>query len=359
MPYIIPFVLILLGFVRPKDKWVTLLFLVYMWALVGLNTYTPDWESYETKYETFLLLEDYEIGHQGLILGCNYLGFSYQEYRMVYGFLMAMFSFIAVKRLSPYPNYLLALFLLWPFVGSASGLRQGLANIIVCCGIPSLYKDGKKHILFFILWIVLAWTIHRSTLFFLLLLFARCRIEKREKRLIIIATGVGVFIIGSTQILGNIPFIADHVVLNKWLNMSSDSGADHQNMTGFIVRAFFVVCYAVLIPRLASIIKRHAVLNDFEMNRLKVCSNISIILFLSVPGYIVSGEYQRLLYAMLLVYYVVYADFHFKRFVKPYPQRGQMLIVSIGLVLLTAMFYMYSMTSHDVLATFKDNLLFK
>ena len=359
MPYLIPLILFFLGLVLPKNKLVTILYLAYFWALVGLNTFTPDYESYEAKYTMLIQLEDYEIGHQGLILGCNFFGLSYQEYRMVYGLLMSLFALIAVSRLSSYPNYLLALFLLWPFVGSVSGLRQGLANIIVCCGVPSLFKEGKKYILEYIFWIFLAWSIHQSSLFFLILLFARFSFGRREKRIILILVVAGLMLMTFTQFVGNISFIADNQKLNKWINLAADEDADHQNLTGFVVRSFFVVCYAILVPKLASIIRRHAFLDKIEDRRLKVCSNISIILLLSIPGYVVSGEYQRLLYAMLLVYYAVFAEFRFKHFAIPYQSRSQMLIASFSLVLLTALFYMYSMTSHDVLATFKDNLLFK
>ena len=359
MPYLIPLFLIILGFIRPKDKWVTLLFLVYMWALVGLNTFTPDWESYEEKYETFLLLKDYEIGHQGLILGCNYLGLSYQEFRMVYGFLMSIFAGIAVRRLSPYPNYLLAFFLIWPFVGNVSGIRQGLANVIVCCGIPCLFREGKKHIIYYLLWIALAWSIHQSSLFYLVLLFSRMEYGKREKRVVIITALVGLFLISSAQIFNGIPFIADNHKLNKWLNLSADEGADHQNIAGFLIRSFFVCCYAYVVPRLARIIETHTILTEKEKRRIRTISNISVLMILTIPGYVVSGEYQRFLYAMLLAYYAVFADFRFRRFQKPFQQRGVLLATCFGLLLLTAGYYMFSMTSHDILATFRDNLLFK
>ncbi len=359
MPYIIPFLLIILGLVRPKDKWLTIFFLLYFWALVGLNTFTPDYESYQDKYEFFIQLENYEIGHQGLVLLCNFLGFTYQEFRMVYGFLMALFAFVAVKRLSPYPNYLLALFLIWPFVGGVSGLRQGLANIIVCCGVPCLFKEGKIQIIKYLFWIALAWSIHLSSLFFLILVFARNEYGKKEKMMIIITAIVGVFVIASTQFLNGIPFITDNYKFNKWLNVSADEGADHQNLAGFFIRTFLVCCYAILVPKLVTIIKKNSFLNEFETRRLTVCSNSSLLLLLSVPGYVITGEYQRFLHGLLLIFYVVFAEFHFKKFIKPYPKRIQLILVSFGMILMTVWYYMFSMTSHDVIATFKDNLLFK
>ena len=359
LPYLIPILLFVLGVALPKSKWVTLLFLLYFWALVGLNTFTPDYESYEEKYETFVLLDQYEIGHQGLVLLCNFLGFTYQEFRMVYAFLIVLFLAIALKKTSDYKNYILALLLLWPFVCGVSGIRQNLANMIVCCGVPCLFKDGKRQIIKYLFWIFLAWTIHRSSLFFLVLLFARKHYGNKEKRIIVFLAGIGVFIITSTQLIGNIPFIANNVVLNKWMNLSGDDSADHQNLAGFVIRAFFVSCYAILVPMLANIIKRHSVLSRWANNRLNVISNASFLLVLSIPGYVVSGEYQRFLYGLLPLFYVVFSEFTFRRFTKVFKQREQMIIAYLGLILLTAWYYMFSMTSHDVLATFKDNLLFK
>lgn len=359
MPYIIPSLLLFLGLVRPKDKWLTILFLLYFWALIGLNTFTPDYESYETKYETFVLLDQYEIGHQALVLLCNFLGFTYQEFRMVYAFLTVFFLYIALRRSSIYQNYILALLLLWPFVGGVSGIRQNLANMIVCCGIPCLFQDGTKPIIKYLFWIFLAWTIHQSSLFFLVLSFSRLRFGYKEKRLIVLLVVIGVFVVTSTQLLGNIPFIANNVVLNKWMNLAGDDSADHQNLAGFVIRAFFVCCYAFFVPFLAKTIKQYSILEKWEIKRLDVISNASLLLILTIPGYVISGEYQRFLYALLFLYYVVFAEFRFKHFEKRFPQRSQMIVVCFCLILLTAGYYMFSMTSHDVLATFKDNLVFK
>ena len=359
MPYLIPLLLFILGQVLPKNKLVTILYLLYFWALVGLNTFTPDYESYQSKYELFIQLDNYEIGHQALVLSCNFIGLTYQEFRMVYAFLTVLFLFIALRKSSKYQNYILALLLLWPFVAGVSGIRQNLANMIVCCGVPCLFKEGKKQIVKYLFWIFLAWTIHQSSLFYLILIFARHQIGKKGKQMIIFLSIVGVFIISTTQLIGRIPFIANNIVFSKFLDLSADAGADHQNLAGFLIRSFFVFCYALLVPRLASIIEKYSSLNEWEANRLRVCSNASFLLILTIPGYVVSGEYQRFLYALLFVYYIVFAEFRFKRFNKPFPMRSKMIILYIGLILLTAGYYMFSMTSHDVMATFKDNLLFK
>jgi len=358
MAYIIPILLLVLGFSLPKSKVVTVLFLAYFWVLMGLNTYTPDYETYESMYDNILLYTNYEIGYQGLCLLGNFLGYSYQEFRMFYAALFCLFTLIASKRLSPYSNYVLAFFLIWPFFPGVSGLRQTMANMIVCCGIPCLFSEKKSSIIKYILWIALAWTIHQSALFYLVFLFARRSFGDRERRLIFIAVIAGVVLIGFSSFLGSLSFIQDNHKLNKWLSLSADEGADHQNLAGFVIRTFLVGSFAIWIPRLATVIKKHAVLTSDVKRRVEVCSNISLLVLLTIPGYIVSSEYQRFLYGTLMIYYVVYADFRYLHFHRKFPSRLVYIFISLGLVLITAAYYMFSMTSHDVLATLKDNLLF-
>lgn len=142
------------------------------------------------------------------------------------------------------------------------------------------------------------------------------------------------------------------------MNRESDA-ADRTNFAGFLIRSFFVCCYAYFVPMLEKIINRHVCLADYDKKRIRICANTSLLLLLTIPGYLVSGEYQRLLYGMLFVYYALFAEFRFIKFEKAYVQRFHVVVVFWIIVIFTAWYYMFSMTSHDVMATLKDNLLFK
>ena len=325
---------------------------------MGFNTYTPDYEEYEKTYYAFYLYDYYEKGFWGLCALGNILGLSFQEFRILYAGIFSFFTLLAAKRLSPYPNCVLALFLLWPFVPGVSGIRQTMANMIMCCGLPCLFKQGKMQIVKYVLWILLAWSIHQSSLFFLLFIFSRREFGAREKRLIIIIVLLGVFIMSGSRLLGDILALSDNHKLDKWLNINGDQNVPHPNLAGFSIRAFLVCLYAYLVPRMRSIIMRYGTIDDMTNKRLLVCSNVSIILLLSIPGFVVTAEFQRFMYASLIIYYVVFAEFYYTKNICKHKLHKRIVILSYVSVFLTIWYYWFSMRNHDLLATFTDNLLF-
>jgi len=362
IPYIIPILLFFLGLKYPKLKIVTFGYLIYFWVLMGLNTFSPDWKSYENAYDNYLFVgtDSFEIGYLALCGLGNFIGLSYQEFRMCFAAIFVVFVLLASRRLSDYPNYVLALFLLWPFVGGVSGLRQSMANIMVCCAVPCLFNGKNKGIVFYIIWISIAMLIHQSVAFFLVLLFARNKFSSRQERLIIYCT-LGLFlIVGASNILGKFSFITDNQKLDTWLNLASDTGKDHQSVMGVLIRAFFVMAYVVVVRYTSNILLRRAFLDERRKNKIIICRNTSFLLILTIPFYIVSGEYQRFLYGALMLYYAVFADFRFLKLNRPIGDDKILLLFMIfTLIGLTGGYYMFSMRSHDVLATLKDNLLFK
>lgn len=361
MAYIIPILLIILGLLFPKNKLVSLFFVVYFWVLMGLNIKTPDYDTYERLFDNVLTLygENYEIGYTALCALGNYLGLSFQQFRMCIGAIVALLSYLSAKRLSPFPNYILALFLFWPFVPGVSGMRQTLANIIVACGFPCLYEKNKKGVIKYILWVVCAWSIHRSALFFIVFVLCMREFGNKEKKLLLYAIGAGIVVIGFSSILNNLDFITSNHKLDKWLNLNADQGADHQNLAGFLIRAFIVLSYAYVIPRLYRVINRYTDLSDNDKYIIRLCSNTSLIITLIIPGFFVTGEYQRILYGTMIIFSVVMSYGCYIKTPVFNKKKSVYMTVSYALFLITAWYYTFSMTSHDVIATLSDNLLFK
>lgn len=359
MAYLIPIILLLFGFTFPKSKWVTFAFVAYFLILMGFNTYTPDYEEYEKFYGAIWMYPYLELGFQGLCLLGNILGLSFQEFRIMYAAVFAFFTFVAVKRLTPFPNYVLALFLLWPFIPGVSGIRQSLANMIMCCGFPCLFKSGRIQIVKYVLWVGLAYLIHQSSLFFLLFIFARIDIGVKEKRMIYLIVILGVIIMSGSRMLGDLLALSDNHKLDKWLNINGDQNVPHPNFWGFAIRSLLVCLYAYVVPRMRSIVLRYGNVDENTKKRLLVCCNTSIILLISIPGFVVTAEFQRFMYASLLIYYVLFADFKYSEFVSSCKHRKQLLLMSYIIIFATIWYYWFSMRNHDLMATFTDNLIFR
>lgn len=361
LPYIIPVILIILGILRTQSKIVLGLLLIYMWALMGLNSYTPDWETYELTYEHFFLAyaEGYEIGFAGLCALGNLLGLSYQQFRMLYALIYVFFIFLAAVRLTKHHNLLLVLFLVWPCVPNVSGLRQSLANMVVCSGIPFLFSTNRKQLIYYVIFVFLGSLIHQSVWFYVLLVCFRNELTQKQKRILYIVVGFMSYVIGSTSFFAGLSLVAGNEKLDKWLNMTSDATVDHLSFIGFIVQSFFVVAFVFVINRICiSINPFRYSLNEKQKQKITVIRNLSIVLLLTIPGYVVSAEYQRFLYGVLIIFYALYADYEQGEIIPKKNVNPQTTFMFVIMILLTAGYYMMSMKSHEVLATFKDNLLF-
>ena len=356
--YIIPLILLVLGIMYPSRRIITFFLAAYMFILMCLNTYTPDYEEYEKMYYNIFLFPDAEIGFQGLCLLGNFMGLSYQEFRILYAIVYSIIIYFAIIRMTPYPNFVLSIFLFWPFIGGVSGIRQAMANSIMLFAIPFLYKSNKINILKYVLLIIIASTIHRSSLFYLLFIFSRMTIGTKEIKYVYIVVIMGYLVISGSQLMNDLLSLTDNHKYDKWLNVNGDQVA-RLSFLDFIVRSLLVFLYFKLMFYIKKFIVKSYVLNMSDNERIKVCTNISAMLLLSLPGYMVSGEFQRVLYAVLPIFYVVIADLKYLCRGKKSLFRLQYLYVSYVLIVVTVGLYMYiNHSNHDIMATFKDNLLF-
>ncbi len=364
--YTIPFILFFIGLRAHKSKFVTLLFLVYFWVLMGLNTNSPDYSSYE-RYYLYTSQVNVEWGFAFL---CNFfrnLGLTYQQFRMVFAAMYSVLAVVTAKRLTSHVNYVLAMFLLLPFVLNVSGIRYAFASVIVCYGVPYLIPRYKRGNLKYIICMFLASSIHMSSLFFMVLLFAKKKYKALQYFFIASAVFLGGILINTPILMNLVMQYIPNPRLIKWLS-STNTGIGRLNARGFIINIFFVIAFPILLSKLTNYIlgtPRRAFINDIseiedEQNqKLILYKNISIYGLLAIPGYFISSEYQRLLFGMLIVYYSVFAEFKYTRLnINKYRKFFYRLVCFMLVVMLLAL-YMYSMRSHDVLATFRDNMLFQ
>ncbi len=367
LAYAIPVALFIFGIIKPKSKILSFLFILYFFVLMGLNINTPDYESYKISYQHFGTLNyTLEIGFGLMITLCKAIGLTYQQFRMVFAAIYAFLSFVAVDRLTQYRNYVFAFFLFMPFVLNVSGIRFAMASIIVCCGIPCLMPRCKHGLLKYIMLVLIGMTIHRAVIIYLIFCFARKKYKISQYLLIVTVVFVGMFVVRTNLLIYIVELLVEDASLYvKWLDASADD-IGRLNIVGFVSNVFFVVAFPVWISYLTRLMTTEYRLAenlcnivDEKEQRIQLYKNISITGLLIIPGYLISSEYQRYLFGVMIVYYAVFADFKYEvKWMQVSNKRIHNMISGILPLLLLGL-YMYSMTSHDVMATFTDNLLFK
>ena len=177
MGYLVAALMVLLGLFRKKSKLLTYLYGVYFWALIALNTFTADYGTYKEMY--LCCFEPryafHEPGYMTICRICLRLGLSYIQFRMV---ISAIIVILIIKGLRYYTesiNYALAIYLMFPFVGLVSGLRNATSTAILIYAFHFLFQDGTKALKKYILSVAVAMLFHYCAVFYFVFIFVRYR----------------------------------------------------------------------------------------------------------------------------------------------------------------------------------------
>lgn len=207
MGYIVAALMVLLGVFRKKSKFVTYLYSAYMWALIALNTYTADMEAYKEMYLCCFepRYSGHEIGYMTICRICLSIGLSYTQFRMIIAAIIVVFVISGLKYYTSNINYALSLFLLFPFAGNVSGLRNGVGMALFIYASHFLLQDDRKSTFRYVLLISIAMLFHYNSVFYFIFLFVKYkRIKTLEMMVGIVAAIAAVILFAQIGVLYNV-----------------------------------------------------------------------------------------------------------------------------------------------------------
>lgn len=234
MGYLLMGLCLVLAFAKPESKKATLLVMVYLWLIYALNTNTPDGVYYAKVYNSKNLVESfyYEPAYSILMMVCRWAGLSFQSFRVVLASIYVPLLYVAVRRLTPYTTYVLALYAIFPLTYFYSVLRGGFAALIIIFGLGYLTSDERFAGWKYVACVVVAMLFHTSSALFLVLLYA-CK-KLQIKRLLMIVSGM--FAVCALIRFTDIPYsivsrITDSERILTWVRYSNDGDP---NLKGYI-----------------------------------------------------------------------------------------------------------------------------
>lgn len=374
---------LLLGLIKRKSRVITLAFIVIMWIVMGLNTDTPDYSTYETLYydsnESYVA--SLEIGYVLFCRICLGAGLTFQQFRMVYTCVYLILLISILKYYTRNINYVLVLVFVYPFIAGVSGLRATMAAIIAFYSTRYLFDQSKKGPLKYVIGILLSMTFHYMTGFFLIFLFARTTFIQDKRKMILMYLSVFTIITMYSNIIYNIAsIITSNEKILGWLDMSASSKYEHTNLNGMLVVLFrFAMNYYVYLSS-KMIIKRRLdegattkrtskfIFNEYNEN---VLDNIQILMFFLIPLTAINQIFLRLFYIFIFFSYCLsgYAlellpppatnkkDVSYKRTFLYKP--GVLMLVSVLFSIVLFVLYQIVTPQHNMIGTLvKDNLVF-
>lgn len=321
--YFIYIALILCGAVAKKSKLYSVIIFAFLLTLFGLNNhhlgysnyFNMDFSNYYTAYlssDGALSSRNMETGFRYIMYLSNSLGLSMNSFRLVIGFFGFTLIINTIKRYSNYPNYVLSLYLIYPFINDVIQIRNFLAASIVIFSIRYLIENKKWNLFKYVLSIFIASSIHVSSLFYLVLILVR--FLKSKNIFVIVFTAFPTLVI--LAYTSFYPFLASKITNNEkvFLYLSRRTTWGLLLVFGILFMLYLVhyilnkECKRSLWNKDNSIINKVAKVKLDKIEFYDSMLKINTILLLIAPLLVYDFNFIRLYRNILPLNYIIYID---------------------------------------------------
>lgn len=311
MGYIVAFTLVvvnLLGTViRNHSKLLIFLSIILMWILFGWNTDNPDYINYLSWYNEIQInqfIDGKDLGYKLLMYISNILGLDYQAFIIIVSIIGFLLINSTIKKFSVNSNFVYLLYLFFPFFLDVVQTRNFLMMAIIIYSIRFLLDYDKYSIIKYILYNLLAISIHSSAVLYLPLILINNKNKHIFFRIILIFNFLFLIIV---FLNGNqIPFVKQFVGLFTD-DVQILSTFEIKTDFGFIISwgLYFLIFLIIAFSR-SKVLKYQQGLELIEIKFVNLIYWVTIIGFLWFPFYMVSIEFTRLFRNLFLLFYIVF-----------------------------------------------------
>lgn len=202
MIYICSFMIILLNIFMKNNRVLFFSSIFFMWILAGWSYGTADYFIYSDMYNwstNASQISNTEIGFSLLMRISYTLGFTFQQFLMIiFAVGLALIGYTIMKN-SNTPNMVLAIYFIFTFIINVTQFRQFLATAIFVFSFQYLLSRDRKSDIKYIIGILLASSIHFSSIFLLLLLVPK----KINIKKVIVITSIVTFMLGLLNLINS------------------------------------------------------------------------------------------------------------------------------------------------------------
>lgn len=335
-----------------ESKILTFYILAVLCLIFGLNNhhlgfseyYNMDFHNY---YLMFLANSNHiselntEIGFQFLMFAANKIGLSFNMFRLGVAIFGYAIIYKVLARFTRKVNYVLALYVIYPFLNDVIQIRNFLAMSIVVLAISCLVNEGTKAMLKYCVLISFASLIHISSIFYFLLLLARVFSTKTLAKIVLL----GSVLIIPLSYTDFYPRVASLVTSNDKILGYFTRRTTTGMILIFFVLAFFFLTYYLIFRAYARNTSRdfrevsNRGLSFDSFDRLsKTIYSINILLLLTAPLLIYNFNFIRFYRNILVINYAVIVEIIFRQ--KDYRRGFEYSLVALFFVgFLFVLFY--------------------
>lgn len=359
--------LFILGIFNRKSKFAEFLLLLFMWCFYALNTYSGDYISYEYVYSLIGSGSKwiyFEPGFSLIMVLCNSIGLSFTGFRIV---LATAYIFLLDKTIKKYTDnvaYVLAIFMIFPFMYFASVLRAGVAGLIIVYSMHYLQIDGRRGTIKYIIGVLVATMFHTSSIFFLVFLLSRGEIKRTTILKAVFISTITALLFSNSYLFSFMSLFTSSNKVLQWLNGEGNT-ASSLNVTGKVIQIVVLVTIVLVTNWACKLGKRKS--EDYDQNSMStIVYNSNVYLLVLIPMMMINDVWIRMIWEVLLINICLYANV-IDAIHENVPKGKKTLKVSIfgiSVVALTVLLFIYADkpywgTPNAAINMIYNNLLFK
>ena len=333
MLYAAAAILIVLGFVFPKNKVLTVVMLLFMWALLAYNRDNADYQNYMNIYNNIRdgNLWGTTVDEEGFIYLCRFcstvLGLDYYQFLVLYSTICTVLFAVMVKLYTENSNIVIALFMIYSYWCMICQVRSYLATILAMIGLYFLfYHDGKMSWILFFAFVIAGGFFHRTAWFFLPFFVVKIT-NMKTIAIVTAAASVGFLSLRVPFVTKLVGLVLSQQKINNWLLDDGNRSIIGIGML-FFVRGMLIVIELMMFYSLSR--KKKLSLSYFDRflgkkttgkvefdavaERIFKATVLSFA-FVALEAFV--RDYERLFRIVMLLSYVLFADFTVHKKVTP------------------------------------------
>ncbi len=387
MLYIMTFLDVFMAFCRRKSKVIKFLTLFLLIFIMGFSSGFADFLIYESRYNFFdvsFFSDQTEPGYTLIMKIFNYIGLNYRQYLFLESIFITVSYVWFMDKMTKNINYVLSLYIIWPFCWDASARRTSLAVTFLYFSfyfylkssddksLQSLYGSinsrkkkffHKHNLMIFTIFIIISGTIHYGMLFFMVLIIpGLLSIKKKNNDRIIVSVFLCLFLIicSSYELIVNLPFSG--TLLNK-IQFVIDRSSQSSNILlapGTLRTLFMFFLYFIIHLQVEKKLRTNE--NKTKYYISKKIFYINLYQLLVIPFFSVVPDLWRLQQVLMILNYVEFSYFISDKNEQKYTQKEIFFIIeTIGYAFIYLFIMVLNTEVFDVVLRplFENNIILK
>lgn len=345
LPFFLVALLTVFSFFFKKSRIISTLLFFLMWGLFGWNYWNADYMMYKNMYGipiSELNFFGYEGGYDFLIFCSKSIGLNFHQFHVLIAAIVLLLVFRFFHAFSYLPAFLTVCFFWIFFPLQFVLLRNFIAFSIMLQGLIAVLQNEKYSCEKYVFFVLLASTIHVSSLFYLVFLFAFGKTEVKIKTISLWVFGLLiVLIISNNYVFSLLSLVHEEKVLFYKTSLSL-----------FLAYSFIQILNLYVVNYFLKLDSHSGEEENSRTN--KIVLNINILMLFLIPVYYEMAVFVRILLNFSIVNIVFITNKSFIVDKSIYPK------VLFLLYLLFWFFgFIFFVRETTIMPLFFNNLLFR